>query len=276
MNMEKENFTQNVETADTLTPETPAQSATSRFVNEYRKGLLTALTALSILGGAQDAFADDSQKSPTKTAPKVARIEGKDGNHQDVVRPVKTEEQPNLKEKKEELKHHTFKAGTILGIAKHPSGGFEGTYSWTPSVDPSSKLHFVLTPVDFMVSQHHLQMEETGHHSTATRPRFFVGSLVGFSYLFNKFLEFEAGVGGGAAFIPYGSIGNGQNYYQPTPVLKIDTQLDVIFDHINHVGAYIGYSPELNIGAPHLTTKEGVEKKTVIEHIMSLGLRKDF
>jgi hypothetical protein len=251
--------------------------ATDRFAADYRKGLLTALTALSIFSGAPDAFADESGKPTAKNAPKIAKIEGS-VDHQDKDHPA-----PNHAEHHDldlELRHHVVKAGSILAIGKQPTSGFEATYSWMPSVNPDDKLHFILTPIDLMVTQHHLEIENHGHHESITRPKFFIGGLAGLAYIFNQYLELESSLGGGAAFIPYAGLNNGEamgHHYQLTPVLKMDTQLNVIFDHTHHFGAYVGYAPEIALTpVPHAITPEGVQRKTHMEHILALGLRKDF
>lgn len=265
---------------NTVQPATSGEMSaisTDRFRGDYRKGLLTALTAISIFSGAPDAFADESGKPTAKNAPKIAKIEGS-VDHQDKDHPT-----PNHAENHDhdlELKHHVVKAGSILTIGKQPTSGFEATYSWMPSVNPADKLHFILTPIDLMVTQHHLEIENHGHHSGVTRPKFFIGGLAGLTYIFNQYLELESSLGGGAAFIPYAGLNNGEpmgHHYQVTPVLKMDTQLDVIFDHTHHFGAYFGYAPEIALtSVPHAITPEGVQRKTHMEHILAFGLRKDF
>jgi hypothetical protein len=249
-------------------------------LQNVRRYLSGALTAAAILSATGSAHAEDHKSPPThEKAPQVARVVRSHAEPEDIViADHKNAEKPH----ESHLKHNTIKLGAIGSLDKHPAFGSEVTWSYMPNLDESKKLHFTVTPIDFFVAQHHLHYEGKGEGEggVKTAPKYFLGAMAGLTYMFNKHLELEVEVGGGATAIPYYQNFEGGKFeglkYQLAPVVKSDIQLDFIVNP--HFRTYIAYSPEYVLTPiPHTMLENNeIEKKTHFSNIFSIGVGTEF
>lgn len=252
----------------------PLKPQGPNYFQHVRSYLTGALAAASILTAAPGALADDAKQDTKNVGPRVARI----GSRPPLTDSGVKKESDGSKPHESHLKHNTLKLGSIMAVGPHPTFGTEVTWSYMPNIDETKKLHFTITPVDFFVAQHHTEYKIGHEEGVKTSPKYFIGSLVGMTYIFNKHLELEVEAGGGMAAIPSYSLINKElsgMKYEFAPVIKADLQLDIVFN--DHFRTYIAYSPEL-IPKPitHAVTEEGVERKPHLAHIIAVGVGTEF
>lgn len=259
-------------------PDLQGHQPTEKNIFKSMRNVTSALATAAILATATQAHAEDPKKDTHASAPKIARLGGKPSEDAGVVKAEASKPAPS---EDSHLKHHTLKMGAIGSIAKHPSFGTEFSWSYMPNLDESKPLHFTVTPIDFFVAQHHLEYEgkSEGTGGIVTAPKYFLGSMAGVTYMFNKHLEFEVEVGGGATAIPYyRKMTNNEPKdlkYQLAPVIKADVQMDFVVNP--HFRTYIAYSPEfVPTPIPHAMKDDEVEKKIHLSHIVAIGLGTEF
>ena len=259
----------------------PTEAAAQGEFQNLKRYLTGALAAAAILSTDGTANAEDHKSTPAlEKAPQIARVERSQVEPGDTV--DKAGHEDPKKPHESHLKHNTLKLGAIGSLDKHPSFGSEVTWSYMPNLDESRKLHFTVTPIDFFVAQHHLHYEGKGEGEggVKTAPKYFLGAMAGLTYMFNKHLELEVEVGGGATAIPYYKNFDGNKFeglsYQFAPVIKSDIQLDFVVNP--HFRAYIAYSPEfVATKIPHaMAANNEVEKAVHFSNIFAAGIGTEF
>jgi hypothetical protein len=259
-------------------PESQAPQSPEKSIFNSMRGLTGALAAAAILGTATQAHAEDKKNETHTTAPKIARLGGKPSDDAGVM---KIDATKPAHDDDNHMKHHTLKLGAIGSISKHPAFGTEFSWSYMPNLDASKPFHFTVTPIDFFAAQHHLEYEgkTEGTGGIVTAPKYFLGSMAGVTYMFNKHLELEVEVGGGAMAVPYfGKMTNNEPKdlkYQLAPVVKADIQMDFVLNP--HFRTYVAYSPEfVPTPIPHAMKGDEVEKKIHLSHIVAIGVGTEF